>query len=332
MSSAQKKSEWKDIRFKKTNKRTKLAIGVLVLVTGLLIVSWVTRLTQNLFSTRRSYAWNGEFNINLLLRSKNISLFSYNPKGEKLSIVNIPDEVFLNVPHGFGFWQLQAIYKLGQSQKLEGDQLLVDTLTSFLAIPIDGFLDFSTNQNQKTPIEIVNALRANPFSGFSLFSGLQTDLTMWELLKLSFGASSVRFDKVEELDLGSLGILDKENLPDGTPVLTADPIKLDGVLTGLTDPVIIEERKSIAVLNATDHPQLANKAARLIANLGGNVIITANARQPLEKTQVIGENSLTLKRLRQIFASDDKISTPVEDLIYQRAQINVLLGEDYFTR
>lgn len=332
MPSAQKKNEWKDIRSRRTNKKTKLAIAVLVLVVGLLAVSWVTRLTQNIFGTRKSYTWNGEFNINLLLRSKSIALFSYNPKGEKLSIINIPDEVFLDVPGGFGKWQLRSIYDFGQSQKgVGGDRLLADSLSDFLAVPVDGFLDFSTDQNQKTPAEIVNALRKNPFSAASLFSGLKTNLTMWELLKLSFGISSVRFDKVKELDLGSLDVLDKENLPDKTLVLTADPVKLDSVLR-LTDPVIVEERKSIAVLNATDHPQLANKAARLLTNLGGNVIITANAKVPLKKTQIVGEDSLTLKRLRQIFASDDKISTPGEDLIYQRAQINVLLGEDFFSR
>lgn len=342
------KPTWKDIQSKvRKNKRNKLAILVLALVAGLLIASWVFRFTQSLFSPwqtpaniHRKYTWNGEFNINLLIRTNHISVLSFSPKEEKVVIVNIPDETFLEVPHGFGFWQLRAIYELGESQKnTSGYQLLSDTLTNFLAIPIDGFLDFGPLQRNKSAIEIVDNLRKNPFFGFNLLSDLKTDLTIWELIKLDLKLTNVRFDKVMELNLDKLKFLDRENLPDGTPVFTGDPVKLDSVLSDLVDPVLISEHKSIAVFNATKQAQLAQKAARLITNLGGNVIITANASQRLEKTQVQGEQSLTLKRLRQIFDLDcqnnpkcDKIDSTNEDIVSSRAQVNLFLGEDYFNR
>lgn len=353
--SARKKSGWKDIQSKiKRSKRNKLALGVLALVVGLLIISWAIRFTQNLFSPwklsanqHKRYIWNGEFNINLLIRSNNISVLSYNPKQEKIVLINIPDETFLEVPFGLGLWQLRSVYELGQSQKrIGGDKLLISTLTSFLAIPIDGFLDFSSLQPQRNAAELLDILKKNPFSGFNFLSALRTDLTVWELIKLKLSIGAVRFDKVKELSLVELGVLDRGNLPDGTPVWKADPVKLDSVLADLADPAISSEHKTIAVLNATDHPQLAQKAARLITNLGGNVIIMANAKsdlanaeKKLQKTKVLGEQSLTLRRLRQIFNPDvnrdsptvyyDKIDSLNEDLVYSRAQINLLLGEDY---
>lgn len=324
-----------------TRKRTKLAIGILILILVLLIISWATHLIQNLFSTSRNYVWSGEFNINLLIkRGQSYGLFSYNPKEQKLTIINIPENTFMNVPRGFGLWQLRAVYGLGGSRNsMGGDTLLADTLTSFFAIPIDGFLDFSAALNQ-SPAEIVNTLRNNPLSGINLLSGLKTNLTMWELLRLKLRIIGTRFDKISDLDLAKLDVTDQETLPDGTLVLTADPVRLDSMIMNLlSDPVIISERKSIAVLNATDHPQLAGKAARLIANLGGNVIITANAQKKLKQTQVAGQESLTLKRLRQIFdlgcqnnPKCDKISPLDEDLVYQRGEISVLLGEDFFDR
>ena len=324
---------WKHVQSKlKKSKRNKLALGVLALVVGFLIISWTIRLTQSLFSPwglqdsyRKSYTWNGEFNINLLIRTDHISLFSYNPKQAKIIIVNIPDETFLEVPGGFGLWQLRSVYGLG------GDNLLKETLTSFLAIPIDGFLDFSSLWPRKSAIQIIDTLRGNPFSGFNLLSSLKTNLTVWELLRLKLGISAVRFDKVEERNLDKLNILDQGNLADGTPIFTADPVRLDSVLSDLADPKITSEHKSITVLNATDHPQLASKWTRLITNLGGNVIITGNAKQRLKKTQVAGEDSATLRRLRQIF-DYDKINPSSEDLASSRAQINLLLGEDYLNR
>ena len=257
----------------KTSKgrRTKLALGVLGLLFGLLVISWSIRFAQNFFGSK-NYSWERKFNINLLVRSSDISLFSYNPKDNKITIINVPDETFLQVPNGFGLWQLRSIYGLG------GDKLLKETLTNFFAIPVDGFVDLSVLKPPQSAAQLVDTLRKNPLSGVNLLTSVQTDLTMWELLQLKQGISSVRFDKIKTLDLLKFNVLDKENLADGTPVFTTDQIKLDSVLSDLRDPAIVSEHKSIAVFNATNHPQLAQKWARLITNLGGNVIIISNAK------------------------------------------------------
>lgn len=341
------KKGWKDIQSKhKQNRRTKLALLILVLIAGILIISWAVQLTERLFSPlgiaqQRNYVWNGEFNINLLIRTSHISLLTYNPKEEKITIIKAPDELFLDVPFGFGKWQLRAVYELGQTQNVGGgDRLLKDTLTSFFAVPIDGFLDLNSLQPSKSASEIVEILKRNPFSGLNLLSSLKTDLTVWELLRLKASLSSVRFDKVKELDLMGLGVLEQENLPDGTRVLTTDSVKLDSVLSDFVDPVLVSEHKTIAVFNATDRVQLAGKWARLITNLGGNVIITNNAKVRLKKTTVQGEESLTLKRIRQIFGDldcqnspkCDTISPSNEDVVSSRAQINLFIGEDYVNK
>lgn len=324
-----RKGGWKDIQSKKRKeKRTKLALMVLGLVVILILLSQIVHFTQTLFSpwklstkSHRNYVWNGEFNINLLVHTKSVSLISYNPYQKKVTVINIPDETYLEVPHGFGQWQLRAIYGLG------GNKLLKDTLVSFFGIPIDGFLDLSPPFDQKEAGELVETWRSNPFSGFNLLPSLQTDLTLWELIRLKINLSSIRFDKKSEWNLLEVNVLEKINLLDGTQVFVTDPVKLDSYLADLADPTIISEHKSIAIFNATNHPQLAQKAARLITNLGGNVIITSNAPLRLKRSQLMGEQSATLKRLRQIFDTDDKISAS-KDTGSSRAQINLFLGED----
>src|SRR3989337_1762963 len=87
---------WKDVQFAaRSKKRTRLAFYIIVFVSVLLIISWVFRFAQSLFYPLRSnagqhrvFTWNGEFNINLLIRTNNISLFVYNPKEQKIFIVN----------------------------------------------------------------------------------------------------------------------------------------------------------------------------------------------------------------------------------------------------
>lgn len=326
---------WRSAQSKiKKSKQVKLALIVLGIIGGLLILSWATRFANQMFSPlntqlqTRSYIWNGKFNLNLMVRTKEISLFSYNPKQGKIVIINIPNETMLEVPGGFGSWQLRSIYDLGESEKSGGgDKLLASSLASFLGVPIDGFLDFSKQKPRSTG-EIVDILRANPFSGINLLNLLKTDLTPWELIRLKMGVSGVRFDKIRRLDLVKLNVLEKQKLPDGQETYFGDPVKLDSVLTDLADPVFQFEHISIAIFNATDMPQLAQKWARVITNLGGNVIITANADAKLKKTQIQGIKSQTSERLKQIFAISDKIK-PKEDDMVSRAQINLILGEDY---
>ena len=72
------------------------------------------------------------------------------------------------------------------------------------------------------------------------------------------------------------------------------------------------------------------KAARIITNLGGNVIIVSNGQTNLKNTKVTGVKSKTLDRLKQIFEISGKIDPNMEELTSSRADINVFLGEDYF--
>ncbi len=328
---------WQSAQSKiKKSKQVKLALIVLGLILALLILSWAIRFANQMFSplnTRsaaKNYLWNGKFNLNLMVRAKEISLLSYNPKEGKVVIINIPDETYLEVPGGFGSWQLRSIYDLGESEKVGGgNRLLASALTSFLGMPIDGFLDFDSMQGIKSTRGIVDILRANPFSGINLLNGLKTDLTPWELIRFKLGVNGVRFDKIKEMDLNKLNVLDKQKLPDGQEVYSGDPARLDSVLVDLADPILQTEHISIAILNATGVPQLAQKWARVITNLGGNVIITANAPGQLKKTQIQGVRSLTSERLGQIFAIGDKIKPANDDLASSRAQINLILGEDY---
>lgn len=333
---------WKDVKSKKESaKKTKWALIVLFSIFGLIIFGRMVRFTQAIFSpwqvsqtTQRNYRWNGNYNINLLIKAKGISLLTFSPQNQKIILISIPNNIYIEVAHGFGSWEIRSVYDLG------GDKLLRDTLGNFFAQPIDGFLDFSSKDYaQKEGKEVLSDLGKNPFSFFKLLSSVKTDLTPFELIKLKIGLSSVRFDKIKLIDLIASDTLTKDKLADGEEILTSDPVKLDAVLSELTDPKIQLEHKTIAIFNSTNHIGLAQKAARLITNLGGDVIITSNTQRKFKTTMVIGEKSKTLERLKQIFENPcqkgkndencDKIDLNIEDLVSSRAEINIFLGEDY---
>lgn len=330
---------WKAVQSKKQiAQRNKIALIALTAILVLLLLSQVVKFTQMLFSpwgttpVKRTILWNGDVNINIILRAKEVSLLSFNPQNQKVTIIDIPKSTYLEVAHGFGKWILSSIYDLGESQNSGGGKLLKDTMGNFFALPIDGFLQFSGKYSQKETNEIVAELKKNPFSIISILPFLKTDLTPFELIRLKMGLAGVRFDKIRQIDLESQGLLQKEKLADGTDVLTLDIVKLDSIFPVMADSILQGEHQTIAIFNSTDHPGLAQKAAKLITNIGGDVIITSNGRNKLKTTQIAGEKSKTKERLKQIFEADDIISGSNEDLVSSRAQINLFLGEDYFNR
>lgn len=313
---------WKAAQSKRQkNKRTKLALIILGIFFGILILAQIFKFAQTLFSpwqiknpAQRNYNWNGGFNITIVVKDDKVSLLSFSPKNQTATILEIPDNTFLETAHGFGNWQIRSIYDLG------GHQLLKDSLGQFFGLPVDAFLEG----------EFLESIKENPIFSLTSISDIKTDLSLVELIRLKMGLFGVRFDKIHRIDLEESGALSPEKLADGTDILIADPTKLDSEVSDLVDPNLESEHKTIAIFNATDHPQMAQKAARIITNIGGDVIITSNSESKLEKTQIFGEESKTLERLKQIFGASGKIDPAKEDQVPSRAQINIFLGEDFY--
>lgn len=336
-SSSRSKRSWRETQNSiKNKKKTRLALIVLGAILLLLILGQLFRLVQILISPwgsdiKKDYGWDSKFSINLVLKDSSVSFFSYNPQEKKIRIINLPDNLEVDVPFGMGRWQLSSVFDLGESEKKGGGTfLLKKTLSNFLGVPLDGVLrfEFGGNQFEKFRKEI---------NIYALLKNIKSDLSLIDILKLKFALSSVRFDKVEVIKLVDLYILDEASLADGTKVYIGDSVKLDSVVSGLSDPLISKEHKSVAVFNATDTPLLAQSAARLITNLGANVIVLANSAKFSERTYIQADKSDTKNRLLQIFDPKgctydkecEKISTDDLGVSSVRADIIVVLGRDY---
>ena len=315
----------------------RLALFVLSFVGLVLFLGQVIRFSRTLLNpwkenpatVSKNYRWDGAYNINIVLHNKYVSVLSFNPSLKTITLLILPDSAYLDVAHGFGKWQLGSIYNLGQASSFGGESLLKETLSQVLGIPIDGYIQFNSNLQGKEPSALLDYLRAGPLNILDIISKAKTDLSLWELIKLKIDLSYVRFDKIKIIDFAKDNILQAMPLADGTDVFAADTGRIDSILSDFADPKIRTEALTVALYNATGHPLLAQKAARMITNIGGNVIITGNSEVKSEKTYIGGVKSETLKRLMQIF-NCDKITANGFDPVSSRAQINIILGEDYY--
>lgn len=328
---------WKVVeQSRRLHQKTKLALLILtVLILSLFfgkLVIFIKSLKQpfSYGGDTKSYAWNTKSNINLIIKGKTLAVLTYKPVDQEISLIKIPSNSYLSLPQNLGVWPLSSVFDLGQSLKPpQGSYLLKTAVSNLMGIPIDGFL----NDEFQIPEELLDNLRKNPLKTVTLLPSLKTDLSFPELFSLEIGLSQVRFDKVQILDLQDL--MQTDELPDGTKVLIGDPIKIDSLSSKLAETSFKTESLTIAIYNGTATVGLAQKAARMITNLGGNVIITNSLGQKQTKSGVYvnipDEKKLqltaTYTRLVQIFGKGATI--PPEELLSSRAQISVVLGDDF---
>jgi hypothetical protein len=320
-------------------------IALFVLIIFLLVAkvfSYLDNLSQPFELSKSSdYQWDTRTSNNVLFVNLNnkedplIYLVNFSPKNKEAVILHLSNQIYAQLPKEYGTWRLGSIYQLGQEEKPPvGVELLKMSVASLVGQPVDAVI---IHNEYKDPQKMIDAWRQNPLMMGRFLTAIKTDLEPLDTFKYITSLSTLRQDKLEYIDLEKSSITKSRLLPDSTRVLGIDTIRFDlFVREKMPDPILLEESKTISVYNATDHPGLAQEAARVITNLGGNVIIVGNTQTLQEKSLVVAQGdqpSITLKRLSQIFAPDClKNRCNLEDgkILNSRALINVVIGEDYY--
>ena len=348
-----KDSQSKD---KKTQKNLRLALLALLILGLLLLFGRVFQFFNefqkpfySLNTQKRSVSWDGKSVINLIIARnengqdlKDLNFVSLDPISEKISVLELPEEIYIDVPKNFGSWKLGSVYKLGQENKPPmGEDLVKMSVSRMLALPVDGIIEVTTKGDLDIEY-LVADWKKNMFAGFGFLTEVRTDLSLKETTDFVFKASKVRADNITAVDFFRTSITQSKLLPDSSRVLGVDNIKLDTFLKqSLADPTISEEDLTVAVYNGTDHPGLTSEAVRMIGNLGARVTIITNSEDKFVKSGVFInpeegseiESTQTYKRLVEIFAPNcfkEKCTTEDPEIVTSRAAINIVLGEDYY--
>jgi len=338
---------WK--KYQKQNKQSRqiklafLALGFLLL---LLLVAKLFSVFSSLFQpfnsaidSSKKYSWDGSSSINVLIYGPRISLINLHPQNKNMTILHISDDVFMELPKGYGSWKVGSIYDLGQEEKPQiGSNLLKLSISKLVGLPIDGLI-IQKDLSQPSVEDLVGGWRKNPFNRLTFLRSISTDLTPIELYKFIKSSSSVRPDQITSLNLAQSNITRSQLLPDSSRVLGVDTIKLDTFIRdNISDPTLSEEDLTLAIFNATPHPGLAQQAQRIMTNLGMNVIILANTEKVLEKSLVLSKEdklreTVTFKKSAQFFAPSCIKKTCISNdskIDSSRAQITIVLGEDFY--
>jgi len=301
-----KEPYWREIKRQKKAKKKKKNIIFCFFLIGILV------LTAFLFKAVKVYqksVWQSYERINLVFPGcQPLIVFSYakSPSdtllGENGTLVAIliPSDTQIKVVHGYGDYRVEAIEKL---EKLEKRKLLASSLEQALNLPINGFVK-TGNCPVETKLE-----NLKDFFSKSLLSGLlgetETNLTRWDLARLFWAGRKLNLAQVKKLDLQALSVLEKVILPDGSQVYKISEEKLMLITKEhFREESLRKEALAVEILNGTDEPGLAEKAARMLLNLGVEVVGLDNApdrENCVLKGKMELKKTYTAKRLKAIF-------------------------------
>lgn len=149
----------------------------------------------------------------------------------------------------------------------------------FLGIPIDGYiLSDSLDLNQKP--------KSLFFKAIINYDNLKTNFTIIDLLRIAMFTRAVPERSVNVVEIKN----------------TDKPISDSIVSRFASDNFIEKDNKTVKIINATGISGLGNRLARLLANVGADVLLVATDNNLSRRSTIlyIGEKSYTVERLQKV--------------------------------
>ncbi|MEX1068434.1 MAG: LCP family protein [Patescibacteria group bacterium] len=321
-------------KFRKSIRKLGLA---LLVVLGVLLVNgaykFIKLFVSPLDSAAGSYfqnssSWDGEMPLSLLYlevsdieaaspRTRSLGILSFNPTQGLFTTIGIP------VSYG----KLEELYGLGEINAAEGGVgVVAQEVQRLLGIPIDGYLviDEAGRQELANLFPDVSGVKEAlvlptlfklPQVWLVSQSSAKISLDITGIARAAWYLLGVRADRITDLVL--------------TPDLLDDPAGLDRRLSSyFRDDRLAAEHLKIQVLNGSVRGGVAATAARMVRNMGGDVIRVDNfERQDLVKGYLLMETgSYTASRLARVFGVSD--SRPPREGEESRANITLILGSE----
>ncbi len=178
----------------------------------------------------------------------------------------------------------------------------------YLGIPIDG--EIKTSDKSLSPASFSDI-------GFLVRTITQpwqysySNMTLIDTLKLIFSSITTPKNQIETLSI---------NVKNGD----LEGISPEKIYDIFKDPNIINEQKSIEIINATPVDGLGGKVGKVLKNAGVNVISITSGKEERVSSIFSATDSKTLKRISQILNI-----APVTTNVNQISDIKILIGLDF---
>ncbi len=248
----------------------------------------------------------------------------------KIKYLSLDPALQVSLARNYGSYRLGSAWKLGNLDQGQGMNLLRDSVSRSLAVPIDGYLAINRSAWEglatrygHQPAQVVTKL-SNPYLWFQLGSqgwpaGLFSSLPATELIGVINQIRSSAAVVELSLDQTTLPVVDQPG------IRTLDPASFDGrVGKEFGEDDITRAHPRVRIVNASLVPGAAVGLARYVHNLGGEVI-SIESSEPVKASVIqdhLGGSQLS-RRLGPVIKA-----TISSDRVRSRADVEVTIGQD----
>lgn len=253
------------------------------------------------------------------------------PTPQKIVVLTIPADTYIEGIHGYGKYSLSSLWKLGFIDKL-GGMLLAESLAETLGVPITGFVGFSSSAAGESPISVLKSTFTWKHALTQAFMRIPTNIGFAEFVSITKRLQNTGDGDVRLLDIAKTTLLQKVSLADGGAAREVDEERIDPIIgNAFEDEDVRGEGRRIAIFNTTGTSGLGSKVGKMISHIGGVVVSVTNAPELIDRCTIEASkdaiNSKTAAFIRTYYHCETKIS---EDTL--RADIIVRIGTRYASR
>ena len=244
--------------------------------------------------------WDGKSQLVLAVgQAKKIGVWRWVPEKKVWQKLILPEDLLLPIAQGYGSYQVGSLVELDGLEG-KGGRLVQVGLQEALGIGIDGY-------------KIEGA----------------TNLSWWDGIRLM-----IRGGGEEEMNLGNLVKLERDELPDGGGMWAVKAGEWDRLVKSqFMDEKLRGEGLKLAIINATGHVGLAGRVERWVTNMGGVVVKIGAGELQTESAIIVGKgvdkNSRTVTWLKRLVGVKRIEEGETGE---ERADVVIKVGEDYWLK
>ncbi|MBI4130347.1 LytR C-terminal domain-containing protein [Candidatus Roizmanbacteria bacterium] len=217
-------------------------VTVVIIVCLIALAGFSVRMWK--FYEARLWKYEGSFHV---LDSTTLTLNVYAYDRQHIQKIQLPEDVYLDVPGGYGFYKLKDIGPLSAVEK-KGEELLLNSVMSTMGVPIESTV---------------------------------TTLPFWDRL-VTLWITKMNHPVEDTIDIADYPVFDTEKRNDGVEINKMDPRKIDVVLPKLFwESSLPAEDISVGVYNGGETAGLATVTSRLLERLGIRVVAVDNWEEQL---------------------------------------------------
>ena len=237
------------MKHKKKSQSSNLRLAIFFCVGVLFLVAVSFLIKVFLIVKASNYDGNHRYNLAIYQENRQ-SIISFSPQSKSISILTLRGSVNGNIG-------------------------------KFTELPIDA----SVKDNGGTVIDkdTISSSISHYISGYT---GLRTDMTIIDAIRIFLFAKEVPKTSIYERDLSS-----------------KDSLSINSFTSSFfIDPQIANEKVTIEIINGTQVFGLGNRLANLLNNIGADVVLVTSSEKEEQTTKVtyFGDSNYTIKRISKI--------------------------------